>query len=62
VSRPAPDGVVATVLTAKSLRTYCYGFLGVLFPLHLASGGVLKIVYDLLLYVTCRRATLRESR
>ena len=40
MSRPTADHVVATVLAAKSLRTYCYGFLGVLFPLHLAGLGL----------------------
>jgi MFS family permease len=31
---------VAVILTAKTARTFCYGFLGVLFPIYLSELGV----------------------
>jgi MFS family permease len=31
---------VALVLAAKAIRTFCYGYLGILIPLHLAALGV----------------------
>jgi MFS family permease len=37
LSRPHP---VAAVLAAKAVRTYAYGFLGILLPLHLSALGL----------------------
>src|SRR5689334_7301337 len=31
---------LATVLLAKSIRTFCYGFLGILLPVYLAEHGM----------------------
>lgn len=35
-----PSGAVVAVLVAKSARTFCYGFLGILLPLYLADLGL----------------------
>ena len=37
---PAFTGDVAAVLVAKSARTFCYGFLGIVLPLHLTALGM----------------------
>ena len=31
---------IAAVLLAKSVRTFCYGFLGILLPVYLADHGM----------------------
>ncbi len=38
--RAHPDRTTALVLLAKGARTYCYGSLGVLFPVHLSALGL----------------------
>lgn len=39
VAAPGP-GPLLLLLTAKAVRSFCYGYLGVLLPLHLAALGV----------------------
>jgi MFS family permease len=34
------DPAAKLVFTAKAVRTFCYGFLGVLFPIHLSRLGL----------------------
>src|SRR5712692_10335398 len=36
----APSADVAAVLVAKTARTFCYGFLGIVLPVYLGSLGV----------------------
>src|SRR5262245_23634251 len=35
--RPTADPILGLVFTAKAVRTFCYGYLGVLIPLYLAA-------------------------
>jgi MFS family permease len=37
---PAIESTVGVVLAAKAVRTFCYGYLGILIPLHLAALGL----------------------
>jgi hypothetical protein len=37
---PAIESTVGLVLAAKAVRTFCYGYLGILIPLHLAALGL----------------------
>jgi MFS family permease len=37
---PTPTSTVWLVFTAKAVRTFCYGYLGILLPLHLAALGL----------------------
>ena len=34
------ESTVGVVLAAKAVRTFCYGYLGILIPLHLAALGL----------------------
>ena len=38
MTRPSPD--LVAVLVAKSVRTFCYGFLGIVLPIHLEALGL----------------------
>ena len=37
---PIVEPAVWLVLAAKAVRTFCYGYLGILLPLHLAALGL----------------------
>lgn len=39
-SRSGTERAVTLVLLGKAMRTYCYGFLGILFPIHLNALGL----------------------
>jgi len=67
--RGPSHGTTALVLLAKGVRTYCYGFLGVVFPIHLSTLGLgpegigvaitLTLVSSAAMTVAIRRPTER---
>jgi len=69
VSRLPVDRTATLVFLAKAIRTYCYGFLGVLFPVHLNALGLgpegigiaitLTLVSSAVMTVAVRRPTER---